>query len=357
MLLVSSRGRVIYHRAYGFRALEPVRMPAKPDTVYDLSSLTKPLATTLAIMLLVKEGKIKLDDRVTRFFHNFGVHGKTHVTFRQLLSHCSGLPAWRPFFKEIVRIEKRGRVNFLGSQGAKEFVFSSIHREKPQAPPGTRAIYSDLGFMLLGEAVEKVSGLALDEFCARRICRPLGLRSTSFINLASLRTRRLEPVLEVIAPTERCPWRQRLLCAEVHDDNAYAMGGVAGHAGLFSCAADIDRLLGELERCWDGEEGLLPPALVRAMWERDGQVSGSTWALGWDTPSEQGSSGGELLSPRSVGHLGFTGTSVWVDLERRCRIVLLSNRVHPRRDNNLISEFRPVVHNRILEAIDALGLG
>ncbi len=352
VLLVNYGGEVVHHKSYGFRSLEPARVPAGTETVYDLSSLTKPLATTLAIMTLVKEHKLKVDDRVTRFFHNFGVYGKTHVTFRHLLAHSSGLPAWRPFFREIVQSEKQGRVNFVGSQGAKEFAFSSIHREKPESLPGSRSIYSDLGFMLLGETVEKVSGLPLDEFCYRRLYRPLGLRSTSFVNLASLRTRRLEPVLEIIAPTERCPWRKRVLCGEVHDDNAYAMGGVAGHAGLFSCALDLDRLVTELRSCWEGRDGLLPASLVRMMWTRDTEVQGSSWALGWDTPSASGSSAGTLISRQAVGHLGFTGTSLWIDLERRCHILLLSNRVHPRRDNNLISAFRPMIHDLIMQALE-----
>ena len=124
------------------------------DTTFDLSSLTKPLATTTAFMLLVQERKVQLDDRVSRFFPNFGVHGKTHVTFRHLLAHCSGLTAWRPFFKEIVRIEKKGRVNFVASRGAKEWVYEQIHRERPEYEVGGRTVYSDLGFMLLGELIE-----------------------------------------------------------------------------------------------------------------------------------------------------------------------------------------------------------
>src|SRR5262249_47736436 len=157
VVLVSRGGQVAYHAAFGLRSTEPERTPMHPDTIFDLSSLTKPLATTTAFMLLLREGKVQLEDRVTRFFHNFGVHGKTRVSFRHLLAHCSGLPGWRPYWKEIVQVEKKGRLNFVASQGAKEFVYEQIHRERPEYETGRRSVYSDLGFMLLGEVIELVS--------------------------------------------------------------------------------------------------------------------------------------------------------------------------------------------------------
>jgi serine-type D-Ala-D-Ala carboxypeptidase len=351
VLLVRDGDRV-YHRAFGSRSLEPEVTPMQPDTIFDLSSLTKPLATSLGIMLLVKEGKLRLDDRVSRFFHNFGVHGKTHITFRHLLNHSSGLPAWRPYFKEIIQTERKGgRINFVGSPSAKTFVYQTIHREHPEAPPGTRVLYSDLGFMLLGQTIEEITGMSLDRFCQQRIYRPHGLRSTAFVDLWRLRARKLEPIPGMIAPTERCPWRKKILCGEVHDDNAYAMGGVAGHAGLFASARDIDVLLCRLRDCYVGEGNWLPPPLMREFWTRDGSVEGSTWALGWDTPAPHDSSAGTLLSRQAVGHLGFTGTSVWLDAERALHIVLLSNRVHPSRDNEAIREFRPMIHDLIIRAL------
>lgn len=341
-------------RAYGNRSIDPEVRPMEEDTIFDLSSLTKPLATTVAVMLLVRDGMLRVDDRVSRFFHNFGVHGKTHVTFRHLLSHCSGLAAWRPYYKTIQQIEQRGeKVNFLASAAAKEFVYQEICRERPEAPPGVRAVYSDLGFMLLGAVVETISGKTLDRFCRDRIFKPLQLRSTSFIDLTMVRARRIEPVTDMIAPTERCPWRGRVLCGAVHDDNAYAMGGVAGHAGLFGSARDIDRLLVELRACWLGESAFLPARILREFWKVDGTVPGSTWALGWDTPAPTQSMAGVRFSKNTVGHLGFTGTSVWMDLERNRHVVLLTNRVHPRRDNDGIREFRPMIHDRIVAALEA----
>ena len=358
VLLVRAGTHVFYLRAFGFRQIEPTRAPMAEDTIFDLSSLTKPLATTTAVMLLMRDGKLRLDDRVTRFLHNFGLYGKTHITIRHLLSHSSGLAAWQPFFKELQQIEKRGeKVNFVGSATAKEYIYQLIGREKQEAPVGAKAVYSDLGFMLLGALVEMASGTTLDRFYNARVVRPLGLRATSFIDLGMVRSRRIVPVTDMIAATERCPWRKRVLCGEVHDDNAWAMGGVAGHAGLFASARDVDTLLVHLRAAWAGQDDLLPPALVREFWTRDRVTPGSTWALGWDTPSPTGSQSGTRFSPDTIGHLGFTGTSVWMDLARDRHVVLLSNRVHPSRDNNAIKEFRPLIHDLVNEALDGEGGG
>ena len=351
VVLVSKDEEVIYEKAFGFRSLIPEKTPLQANTIFDLASLTKPLATTIAVMLLVREKKIHLDDRVTRFVPTFGVFGKSPVTFRHLLNHSSGLPAWKPYYEEIVKSEKAGRINFVASQAAKNYVMQQIHREKAMSSPGTQALYSDLGFMLLGEIVEVVSGWTLDRFCHERIFKPLGLRSTAFVDLTQLRTRRLQPVEEMIAPTENCPWRKKILCGEVHDDNAYAVGGVAGHAGLFSSVRDIGYLLDRLNRCVLGKDSFLPQSLVNEFLAKDESVKNSTFALGWDTPSPTKSASGNYFSPRSVGHLGFTGVSVWWDLEKNCYIILLTNRVHPSRKNEKIRDFRPHVHDLIMKAL------
>lgn len=354
VLLVREGTRVFYQRAFGHRSVEPETTPMEENTIFDLSSLTKPLATSIACMLMINDGKIDLGDRVTRFFHNFGVYGKTHITFRHLLSHCSGLPAWRPYYKEILEHERKsGRINFVGSHGAKQFVFQKIHRERLDADVGTKMIYSDLGFMMLGAAIEAVSGMTLDRYCHTRIFRPLRLRSTAFVDLSQLRARHLEPVTDMIAPTERCPWRRRVLCGEVHDDNAHAMGGVSGHAGLFSSAKEIDTILCHLRDCYldRGDKQLVPPKLIRQFWTREGTVPDSTWCLGWDTPSPSKSSAGTHFPPSSVGHLGFTGTSIWVDLEHERHVILLTNRVHPSRNNDDIHAFRPILHDLVVEAL------
>lgn len=322
-----------------------------PEVVFDLSSLTKCLATAPAVLLLVRDRRIALDDRLTRFFHNFGVHGKDRITFRQLLSHSSGLAAHRDYYRAVSRLEQGGRLNFMASRGAKEWVYEQLHREKLENPPGSRAVYSDLGFMLLGQIVETISGQTLDRFCQARLFGPLGLRALSFIDLTQVRAGRVAPISDRFAATQKCSWRRRILCGEVGDENAYAMGGVAGHAGLFGTARDVDALAAALERDLHGEGGPLGEALTREMWRRDETIPDSTRTFGWDTPSPVGSSAGTRMSARTVGHLGFTGTSLWMDLERRIRIVLLTNRGHPDRDNPRLQPFRPVLHDLVMEAL------
>src|SRR5579883_2194543 len=354
-VVVRKGDSIVFEGAFGFRTLEPETSPMKLDTVFDLSSLTKPLATTLAVMLLRRDGRLRLDDRVTRFFHNFGVHGKAHVTFRQLLAHCSGLAAWRPFYQQVAEIERGGKVNFVASQGAKEFIFEQIHREKPEYAPASRALYSDLNFMLLGETVEQIGGIALNRFCRDRIFRPLGLRATDFIDISLVRSRRFEPVPEMFAATSFCAFRKRLLIGEVEDENAYAMGGVAGHAGLFAPVREVDRIVHVLLRCYAGASDYLPADTVREFWTRDKSVKGSTWALGWDSPSPDFSSSGHHFSPHAVGHLGFTGTSIWIEPEKAIAISILTNRAHPTRDNQAIREFRPRIHDLIMAALGEAG--
>lgn len=355
VLLVRDADRVFYRRAFGHRSLVPELTPMQESTVFDVSSLTKALATSVALMILIRDGRITLDNRVSRFFHNFGGLGKTYITFRHLLSHSSGLPAWRPYWNDILNFERHsGRINFLGSPEAKEYVYQQITREKVEVPPGTRAEYSDLGFMMIGAAIEAVASTTLDRFCQSRIFRPLGLKNIGFINLNLLRAQHLEAVSDRIAPTEDCPWRERILCGEVHDDNAFAMGGVAGHAGLFAGIDDIDALVCHLKDCYyrRAVKPLLPTDLLREFWTIDGSVPASTWCLGWDSPSPTGSSAGSTLSRHAVGHLGFTGCSLWIDLDHDRHVILLSNRVHPSRSNELIREFRPQIHDLIVEALE-----
>ena len=352
VVLVRQAGEVVYRKAHGYRSLEPAQTPLNEDIVFDLASLTKPLATTIALMRFVAERKVRLDDRISRFFPNFGTHGKTTITIRQLLSHSSGLPAHQPYFEELrKRKRKVGQLATMGSQSARDFIYAQLQREKVAYEPGSQSLYSDLGFMLLGALVEDMSGMSLDQYCWEKIYRPLGLQATGFINLETLRQKKLEAATEMIAPTERCPWRKRVLCGEVHDDNAYAMGGVAGHAGLFAPIDDVDRLVNSLVECYAGAHAFLPATVVREFWTMNSAVPQSTWACGWDTPSPQGSSAGDFFSPGSVGHLGFTGTSVWIDLDRKIHVVVLSNRVHPQRNNDKITAFRPVLHNAIMQTL------
>lgn len=220
------------------------------------------------------------------------------------------------------------------------------------AVPGRKALYSDLGFILLGEAVERLSGKSFDRFCRNEIFEPMGLSFTFFVDLNSPESRPGAGL--TMAATEDCPWRGKILCGEVHDDNACAMGGVAGHAGMFSSASDVHCFIRFLGRCLDGAEPeFLPAPVVREFLEAERTLPGQTHVLGWDTPSPEGSSSGRHFSPRTVGHLGFTGTSIWWDLERDIHVVFLTNRVHPSRNNPAIRKFRPLVHDAVMEGLPA----
>ncbi len=350
VLLVAKNEEIIFEEAYGFRSLLPQQTTLQPDTAFDLASLTKPLATTLAIMLLTREGQVRVEDPVARFLPAFGVFGKHLITVRHLLKHTSGVPAWKPYYEEVVKVEEQGRTDFLTSRDAKRFVMELIDGEKLLQRPGTQCLYSDIGFIVLGQLVEAVTGRTLDEICLEWIFKPLGLSSTGFVDLTELRRGRIKPVpMELFAPTELCPWRKKILCAEVHDDNAYAMGGVAGHAGLFGPARDVHRLIACLSRCLRGADSFLPRTMVEEFLTKDTSVENASFALGWDTPSGGTSASGSAFSPRTVGHLGFTGTSIWWDLEKNCYIILLTNRVHPTRNNEKIRGFRPQIHNLIMK--------
>ena len=351
VVLVGKDDDVVYEQAFGSRSLLPNKTPMRLDTIFDLASLTKPLATAVAIMLLIRERKMRLDDQLTRVIPMYGVLGKSLTTFRHLLNHSAGLPAWKAFFEDIVKNEKSGRINFIASRAAKNYVYEQVHREKAVTPPGSQSVYSDLGFIILAEAVEVLTGNTFDRFCQERIFKPLGLRSTGFVDLTQLRTRRLQPVEEVIAPTENCPWRKKILCGEVHDDNAYAMGGVAGHAGLFSSAHEVHAFLVRMSQCLHGKDSFLPQAVVQEFLTRGSSPNDSNFALGWDTPTAGKSAAGSFFSPRSVGHLGFTGCSIWWDLEKNCHVVLLTNRVHPSRKNDKIKDFRPHIHDQIMKVL------
>ena len=229
-------------------------------------------------------------------------------------------------------------------------MLADIAQEALVYDTGTRSLYSDLGFMLLGLAIERQSGESLDRFCAEHIYRPLASGPIGYLpHGLSAREVATFGTSPSMAPTEVDGWRGRLLCGQVHDENAYAMGGVAGHAGLFGTG----RAVLSVSRAWlegyHGTCGLLEPELVRRFVTRQ-SVPNSSWALGWDTPSAPSSSGTKF-SPASFGHLGYTGTSLWIDPTRDLEVVLLSNRVHPTRRNERIREFRPRIHDLVCEQL------
>ncbi len=333
VLVVGHRGHVAYMTAVGHYG-DDDRRPVSDSTVYDLASLTKVIGLTSATMLLVAEGRLEIDRPVGDYLPEFSGPGKEHVLVRHLLTHTSGLPAWVPLYLEA------------------ETAAAAVERvlQTPlEAAPGKRFVYSDLGAITLTQIVERVSGQPLDVFLQERVFGPLRMQRTRFLPP--------EAWLPDIAPTERDPWRGRVVRGEVHDENAHRLGGVSGHAGLFSNGPDLARFALWLLDAWHGRlpadaPPYLPQDVVRLFTRRQPGPAGSTRALGWDTPSLTGrSSAGTLMSRASFGHTGFTGTSIWIDPGGELFIILLTNRVHPTRDNQAILDIRGQVADRVVAAI------
>ena len=351
VLLVRFRGQLAYQGAFGCAALIPRSEPATLETIYDLASLTKPLATTTAVLCLIQDGTLRLEDALHAYFPELQGTAVGSTTVFQLLHHSSGLPGWRPLYEEIAE-QERQHPGFLGSAAAGKLAAESIGREPLAYPPGTTSLYSDLGFILLGLMVERVTGLSLARFCRERIYRPLGISGLMFAPTADGAggADGQEETIGSIAPTEDDPWRGRMLRGEVHDENAYALGGIAGHAGLFGTAAAVMMVADAWLNGYLGRSHFFDRELVHRFVSRDPNRPESSRALGWDTPSPPSSSG-QYLSAQSFGHLGFTGTSLWIDPGAKLEVVLLSNRVHPNRQDTRIQQFRPLIHDVIHETI------
>lgn len=339
----------------GLSVMRPERIPMARDTIFDLASLTKTLATTSAIMWLVHDGLITVDDPVAKHLPTFADRGKEEITIKHLLTHSSGLKPWRGFHDEMRKRERKTGERQIGTAAGREWIIDRVLRSAPVHEPGEAAVYGDLDFITLGALVEAVSGRSLDAFCHDRIFEPLGMKDTRFYPTTVDGIERPplpSALLRRIAATENCPWRERIIWGEVHDPNAFAMGGVAGHAGLFGTADDLLRFGQVFIDCWHDRSDLLPPAMVRQFSERQLIPENSDWALGWDTPTVGGSSSGKHFGERSVGHLGFTGTSIWIDLEREAIVVMLTNRVHLVAKRSRF-ELRPKVHDAIIEGFTA----
>ena len=345
-------GEVIEHCSVrGLSVVRPERLPMTRETIFDLASLTKPIATTTAILQLVHEGALGLDDPVSKILPVFGEREKDGVTLRHLLTHSSGLKPWRAFHELLLEKERKTGERLLATPAGREIVIDRVVRSGLVHDPGTAAVYGDLDFITLGAIVEAVSHQPLDAYCAERITGPLGLEETRFLPVG-VEAELPEPLRRRIAATENCAWRERILWGEVHDPNAWAMGGVAGHAGLFATADDVMKFAGVVLDVWHGRSDALPAELLRTFSERQNLPKGSDWALGWDTPTAGSSSSGQHFSARSIGHLGFTGTSLWIDLEREAVVVILTNRVHQVAKRSRF-ELRPIVHDLVLEAFQA----
>ncbi len=303
VVLIWHNGEVVYRKAFGHRSLEPRREPMTVDTIFDIASLTKVVATTTAVMQLVDRGRIRLNDPVAKYLPEFAQNGKDDINIRQLLTHHSGLP------DDLDLKEKwEGR----------DTAFRMAFEARPIYPPGARFLYSDVNFIVLGALIERVSGTTLDKYCQANIFRPLKMTHTAFLPPASWRAK--------IAPTQYDE-DNKMLRGVVHDPTARRMGGVAGHAGVFSTADDLSKFCLALLK----GTPVLPSLVVEKMTTpQQPPTSHVLRGLGWDIDSPFSSNGGDLLPVGSFGHTGFTGTSLWIDPTTQTYIVILSNAVHPR---------------------------
>jgi len=346
VLLVADGGRIVFHDAFGARQLVPRTLPVFPDTLFDVASLTKAVVTSVLAMREVAAGRLALEAPVVELLPEFEGADRGQVTVRQLLSHSSGLPAHRPFWRQAAQAASERRALCLLAA-----------REPLEYAPGTRAIYSDLGFIVLGWLLERLTGERLDVLAHKQIVAPVGLAATTFMSLSEPEQRAHVLGERSIAATQLCSERHRVLIGEVDDLNAMAMGGIAGHAGLFSTASDLSAIAAALCRAWRGEDAgagaLVARDVVRTFWSPSG-VAGSTWRLGWDGPAATHSQAGTRLPRAAVGHLGFTGCSLWIDPARDRWIVLLSNRVHPSvPKDDRFKMFRPLLHDAVMEALES----
>lgn len=306
VVLIGNQGKVVYRRAFGSRALRPEKLPMTEDTIFDLASLTKVIATTTAVMQLVENGKLRLEDPIAKYWPEFTANGKEHITVRELLTHYSGL-----------RPDLNLRTNWTGYDTALKLIVA----EKPVLPADTGFLYSDINFAILGELVQRISGLPLEVYCARHIFTPLQMKDTGFKPAPAQRPR--------VAPTAY--WHGQMLQGEVHDPTAHRMGGAAGHAGLFSTADDLASFAQMLldGGSANGERVLSPLSVEKMTTPQSPPNKMRLRGLGWNIEAPFASDWGELSPRYAYGHTGFTGTSLWIDPVSKTYVIVLTNRVHP----------------------------
>lgn len=314
-------------RAFGHFKCDSVSPQPAPETLFDLASVTKAVATTSMAMILYERGVLDLEMPVTSVVGEFAGEDprRDEVTLRMLLAHSSGLPAYEKLF-----LKAHAADELL----AEAFTTSLVN------DPGTHAEYSDIGFIILGVALERLADESLDRFCQREVFGPLGMNRSTFNPAPELRSS--------IPPTaDDQTFRRRVIQGEVQDENACILGGVAGHAGLFASAGDVATFAHALLQ---GGGSILRPETLSVFTKRVSAPEGSSRALGWDTPSSPSQSG-KYFSPSSFGHLGYTGTSLWIDAERQLSITLLTNRTWPDCQNKAIQQVRPLFHDKVVEAL------
>lgn len=328
--LIGNREGIIAEKALGHFTYAPDAPRVTLETIYDLASLTKVIVTTPLVMLLHEREQLELEAPVNAYVPEFTGGGKDEVLVEDLLAHCGGLLWWTELYKTF-----EGRPPAESKRG----YIQKICELPLDYQPRSKTVYSDLGFLLLGEIVERLTQSTLDRLVHDEIFAPLGMEEIRYNPPAEWRAR--------IAPTEDDPWRGCVVRGTVHDENAFGLGGIAPHAGLFSTARAIAPFAQMfLKEGVSGHRRLFAAATVRRFTARANLVAGSSRALGWDTPTPESSSG-SLFSSASYGHTGFTGTSLWIDPERDFFAVLLTNRVHPTRENRKLAAMRPRFHDAL----------
>jgi serine-type D-Ala-D-Ala carboxypeptidase len=328
---ITVRGEILATDSLGRLTYDQHSPEVRPETVFDLASLTKVLATTAMAMKLYEAQRLTLDQKIAEIVPEFLAGGpganvrRSQITLRMLLAHSSGLPAY---------------VRLFEGAASREELLSAAYCVPLEADPDTRAEYSDIGFIILGEALSRISGQALNVFCKREIFEPLGMEYTTYLPPKEWR--------EEIPPTlDDKDFRRRVIQGEVHDENASVMGGIAGHAGVFSSVEDVSKfalsMLGFAPKLFRQET-------IRLFTQQQTIPAGTSRALGWDTPSSPSQSG-KHFSPHSFGHLGYTGTSLWIDAERKISIALLTNRSWPDARNQVIKQVRPAFYDAVMEEL------
>ncbi|NLX20003.1 MAG: serine hydrolase [Desulfobulbus sp.] len=309
------------------------------STYFDLASLTKPLCTTLCTLALLQQKLLSWDESCLLHLQTDLPSEKKAVTCRRILHHSSGLPAYQPYFSQFIP---------QSSSENKITLQKLILKEPLLYEPDSRCLYSDLGFILLGQVIEKITDLTLDQFYRTTVLEPLHLENSIIFSPAQ--GGKSDAKIQTAA-TELCMWRHMIMDGEVHDEHCWLMGGVCGHAGLFGNIWAVGRLCELLLDCWQART--VHPAFSKALlrYALEWSDNRSSWRLGFDTPTPGQSSSGRYLSPNSVGHLGFTGTSFWIDPEQEMIIILLTNRVHPSRENVKIRNYRPFFHDQVIEGL------
>jgi CubicO group peptidase (beta-lactamase class C family) len=326
---ITHKGKLVAQKAFGRFTYEPDAPETTSDSIFDLGSITKIVATTSMAMILYELGLLDLDMPAVALVPEFAAENPRNpeVTIRMLLAHCSGLPA-----REKLFLEARNREELLAAAFATPLT----------ADPGATTEYSDIGFIILGTALERLAEEPLDSFCRREVFGPLGMLHTAFRPPASWH--------DSIPPTvDDRAFRQRVIRGEVYDENASVMGGVASHAGLFATAGDLAIFANAM---LEGGRPILRPETLAVFTRRETSPAGTSRALGWDTPSAPSQSG-KYFSEHSFGHLGYTGTSLWIDPERQLSVTLLTNRTWPDSDNQAIKQLRPKFHDAVVEALEA----